>query len=658
MTVTGPFSVNHNEQVFDSELQPQSNIMPVANALTYRGRGDSTALAITRAQAAAAALGLPLYIPPGFPGGPLLSGLSIGGAIAAGFVIVTGLTNDGGVTDNTAAFTAAAALLPASGGILIVPAGKYGVNWTPPANTTLWGQGQGSPTGPGATILCGLNSQSGNQVAPIQRTNAAVTLYNLTVDGGGAAGENYSCLYGLYDNAADTNHFDCYITGGTLASWFQDSGSQRPTGTCVRVSSKYGGTNNPNKVQRAVTGNGTTVGLGTTANSTTVTLDGVTNSFDTTLAANGQAKDVGRALVGFPNVLQGTAIIAVISATQATVNQQQATTQNFQAGNICQGEAAWLNGTDNQLDELRATNGTSRFQGGGGNQLTNAHITYTANSNAGPPSSTFEQGSWSIDNFYSDSSTPSSCNMCHLRGTKQILIAAPLFFQNSPNANPAIIENDTANSFTFSGGGFANHSGSGVNFSNVVTLARGNNTAFTWDGTPFAGPNSLTNSGGTPVIASGGTVGRVTMNYNGTLFGANVATYSNPANPANTVSATFVMAGLAIPFTPVASGKVTVKVTGAAFSSTAVANIQVGGRFGTGGAPANGAADTGTVVPQGNLNLRGNVSGSGGSAAFQVIGALSGLTPGTAYWFDLAFNTSNAADAANLASLQVEISEV
>lgn len=132
--VVGPFNVNPLEQVFDGWQLPQSNIMPVANAATYRGPGDSTATAVTRAINAANVLGIPLYLPPGM-GGPSLSGLAV---LTTGNPVFNVMAppysaKGDGVTDDTAAIkkaiAAAAAASPGPGTVLLPP-GQYVISST------------------------------------------------------------------------------------------------------------------------------------------------------------------------------------------------------------------------------------------------------------------------------------------------------------------------------------------------------------------------------------------------------------------------------------------------------------------------------------------------------------------------------------------------
>jgi hypothetical protein len=112
-----------------------------------------------------------------------------------------------------------------------------------------------------------------------------------------------------------------------------------------------------------------------------------------------------------------------------------------------------------------------------------------------------------------------------------------------------------------------------------------------------------------------------------------------PSNPTGTSnSSTGVMMGLGstIAYTPTGSGKVLINLAGvAAMSAGAAGSFTVGARFGTGTAPTNGAAATGTAFgPASDMQVRcANVSAAAGTP-FAIPARLS-LTPATAYWFDI-----------------------
>jgi hypothetical protein len=101
-------------------------------------------------------------------------------------------------------------------------------------------------------------------------------------------------------------------------------------------------------------------------------------------------------------------------------------------------------------------------------------------------------------------------------------------------------------------------------------------------------------------------------------------------NPTGTTSTTGVMAGLAFTVTPGVTGVILVEFWGIMYSS-ASSNVSVNMRYGTGAAPANGAALAGNVITTNNITALVNVQ----YTPFHVSGILSGLTVGTTYWFDL-----------------------
>lgn len=104
------------------------------------------------------------------------------------------------------------------------------------------------------------------------------------------------------------------------------------------------------------------------------------------------------------------------------------------------------------------------------------------------------------------------------------------------------------------------------------------------------------------------------------------------AAPTGTTSATAVMMGLAGTITPTKTGRVTFTISGQMANNTLNAGVTVDLRTGTGTAPTNGAAVTGTLrgVSQTATALIANER-SGFSITFPV----TGLTLGTAVWYDL-----------------------
>lgn len=145
----------------------------------------------------------------------------------------------------------------------------------------------------------------------------------------------------------------------------------------------------------------------------------------------------------------------------------------------------------------------------------------------------------------------------------------------------------------------------------------------------------------------------------GTGIGVARATLTNkPTDPNATTSATLVMQGLGTGWTitPTASGKVLVTVVGeGTVTTTAVAVTTVGPRYGTGTAPTNGAAVSGTAFGA-KADFTFTPVGVGLKTPFAFTEILS-LTAGTAYWFDIALSSAaNPAQVTNLSITAVELS--
>lgn len=141
-----------------------------------------------------------------------------------------------------------------------------------------------------------------------------------------------------------------------------------------------------------------------------------------------------------------------------------------------------------------------------------------------------------------------------------------------------------------------------------------------------------------PVGANGTKLVADSTQTTGQKWVSPVTYQATPANPTGTSSTTGVMMGLAGSITPATSGRVLIIVTGQIFNANGggyygITHI----RYGTGTAPTNGAALTGTVG--------GSTADTYGSAQnervpFSLSVVLSGLTVGTAYWIDLDLTSS------------------
>lgn len=132
-------------------------------------------------------------------------------------------------------------------------------------------------------------------------------------------------------------------------------------------------------------------------------------------------------------------------------------------------------------------------------------------------------------------------------------------------------------------------------------------------------------------------------------------TASSVAAPTGTASLTGVMMGLAGTITPVNSGTVAFTVCGDVAQNTASdgANIQL--RTGTGAAPINGAALTGTT--RGSLIKQNNVSAVVEKVPFCLHWTVTGLALSTAVWIDvgLAAVTGGTASIADVDIVADEI---
>lgn len=132
----------------------------------------------------------------------------------------------------------------------------------------------------------------------------------------------------------------------------------------------------------------------------------------------------------------------------------------------------------------------------------------------------------------------------------------------------------------------------------------------------------------------------------------------SPANPASTVSLTLVMMGVGatVAYTPATTGIVLVTLTGWVNIAVATNQITVGARYGTGTAPVNGAAVTGTRFGS-NTDLVCSPPAVTKYMSSPFTDILT-LTPATAYWFDLALATSNAGDAVSAISITATFVEL
>jgi len=129
---------------------------------------------------------------------------------------------------------------------------------------------------------------------------------------------------------------------------------------------------------------------------------------------------------------------------------------------------------------------------------------------------------------------------------------------------------------------------------------------------------------------------------------------SSPADPTGTADATGKMMGLAGTVTPTFSGRVLILITGM-LGNGAIgdgASIQI--RYGTGAAPANAAALTGTALGKLKNMVASTAAGKQGFALGYVV---TGLTVATPYWIDVGLKavTGNTASVYDVDIVAVEI---
>lgn len=119
---------------------------------------------------------------------------------------------------------------------------------------------------------------------------------------------------------------------------------------------------------------------------------------------------------------------------------------------------------------------------------------------------------------------------------------------------------------------------------------------------------------------------------------ASFSQVATPSGPGSTSS--YTMQGLGKLLTPTTTGRVLVTVSGYTFNGTNVtagAGIAYHINYGTGSAPVNGAAVTGTTINQTQASGNSTTTTSGDNIMpFSTTAFVTGLTIGTTYWFDIA----------------------
>lgn len=188
-------------------------------------------------------------------------------------------------------------------------------------------------------------------------------------------------------------------------------------------------------------------------------------------------------------------------------------------------------------------------------------------------------------------------------------------------------------------------SGSASDLSGIVAGANGGTGVANTGKTLTIGSGNLTTSGGAATLAFG--AGGRTYTYPNasvTLLSTGGATLqgapSDGTGTGGTASFTQVGFGSTCAITPAYSSRIYVNFSGSYTNSTSGDGGLAQISYGTGTAPTNGAAATGSAV--GAAPIVTAVPANNAFVPFSVAAVVTGLTPGTAYWLDLQFKAITA----------------
>lgn len=164
-------------------------------------------------------------------------------------------------------------------------------------------------------------------------------------------------------------------------------------------------------------------------------------------------------------------------------------------------------------------------------------------------------------------------------------------------------------------------------------------------------------SGSTPARLGIGSTADVLTVVSGVPAWKTKASYqATPADPTGTTSTTGVMMGLAGSITPTASGTALIIISGYGENTVGASDggkIQIS--YGTGSAPANAAAITGTQVG-GRVQFQYDGGIMNASLPFSVNAIITGLSVGTTYWVDLTL-ASLAGGTADIHKVSISVIE-
>ena len=146
-----------------------------------------------------------------------------------------------------------------------------------------------------------------------------------------------------------------------------------------------------------------------------------------------------------------------------------------------------------------------------------------------------------------------------------------------------------------------------------------------------------------------------TLTYNVAPASISNRVFATPTNPTGTTSTTYVMQGLAIPFTPVCSGNYIFQVNGISSNSGVNGINSIELCYGGSTAPINGAAIAGGDTVISTVSTITSPTANAESQ-FSIWGQLSNLIISEVYWLDLALLVS--ANTGTLTNISVMILEI
>jgi hypothetical protein len=143
------------------------------------------------------------------------------------------------------------------------------------------------------------------------------------------------------------------------------------------------------------------------------------------------------------------------------------------------------------------------------------------------------------------------------------------------------------------------------------------------------------------------------------LRAGTASAYLTPANPTALTSTSYLMFGLGstLSFTPTQSGiiRFSIKYVPGGVGTTGLNNFKLA--YGSGAAPANAAAATGTVV--GGVDQGGAIASVNATPALNQRNVIvTGLTPGVTYWFDIQGAKNAAHTSVGIFSIESTIQEL